>query len=280
MAAAAAIHPSLSFHVFSTVEPLRADFVRLESPAYPFVRFDEPPQQLLRKSAASLEMLRLIFGVWEIARARGVSWLALSPAFIEAIEPELIERLQLDPEQVAAEFFACFGPPPSPPPQVVEPSPEALSRALRSALEQIPIEQLEALAARYGLEPTAHRCRVAYDELRAFARRVDPGQQEQLRVAGEAFARGALSVEEVATLLGVHPVDAAALLESHGYYRSLDVLTLSDDARSEHLARIRRDRLARAGRPAATVESIGRDTVASERIEGIDARRWISRSGA
>lgn len=279
MTAAAAIDASLPFHVFSTVEPLRADYARLESTSYPSIRLDEPPSRLLRKSAAALEMLQLIGGIWEFLATRGLRWVELSPSLLGQIESDVLKRVRLDAEAVALEFLDCFGPPPSVP-AVIEPSAEALSRAVRSALEQIPIEHLEDLAARTGLEPFGHRCRVAYDALRAFTRRIDPAQQNQLRVAGEAFARGSLSLVDIATLLAVHPVDAVDLLESHGYYRPVEALALGDDERKTRLAAIRADRLHRGGAPAWTQEAISRDTVASERIEGVDARRWILRGGA
>jgi len=40
-------------------------------------------------------------------------------------------------------------------------------------------------------------------------------------------------------------------------------------------ARIREDRLKRAGKFEPTPKQVARDVIASERIEGVDARLWI-----
>lgn len=76
-------------------------------------------------------------------------------------------------------------------------------------------------------------------------------------------------------MLDLEVPDAVALLEERGFRRSVDGLRLSADARHERLRRIREDRLARGGRPVPSPAYVVRDVIASQRIEGIDARSWL-----
>lgn len=151
----------------------------------------------------------------------------------------------------------------------------ALVRASRSLLEACPIDGLERMAAARGLESWGHRCRLAYDGIQAFVLRSDPREHSRLRIVGEQFTRGLLSLAEIETLLSLDRVDVLQLLQSHGYQRPLAQLELSPQERADRLAAMRRDRLARAGNFEFTHEDVARDVIASERLEGVDARRWI-----
>jgi hypothetical protein len=275
--ASALLEPSFSVFAFVGAESeLRRKYLGLGARAV--VAEAEPPLSLLEKSAVVLETLVLVAAIHEALAVRGRRWSELSPAVVEEIDPIVQERSGLDPETVFADFVRLFGKPQSQPARV-DIAEDMLVRALRGAVEQCPIDYLEEIARPIGRERFGHRCRIAYDAIRAFVRRHDPAQQEQLRVAGEAFKAGKLSLIEVAKLLEVHPVDAVALLEEHGYDRSLATLALTDEEREAVYSRMRADRLARRGEPAWTHESVARETVASERIEGVDARRWIHREG-
>jgi hypothetical protein len=238
----------------------------------------EASRVLLEKSAVLLETILLVAVIHEALSSRGRRWSDLTRALVRDIDALVRERSRLDPEAVTQEFVRCFGRPQAPS-QPVDIADDMLIRALRAAIEQCPIDHLEEISRPVGLERFGHRARIAYDGIRAFIRRTDPTQQEQLRIAGEAFKAGKLTLTEVAKLLEMHPVDAVAALEEHGYDRSLRTIALSEEERAAIYARMRADRLARNGEPAPTHESIARDTVASERIEGVDARRWIHREG-
>jgi hypothetical protein len=155
-----------------------------------------------------------------------------------------------------------------------------LTRRVRSILDACPIEEIEKAASVLSSEDWGHRVRIAYDGLRAFLFRTDQQCQEQLRIAGGAYSRGHISVEEVAKLLAIHPVDALALLDQAGFQRPIELIGLDSKVRSVILDQMRADRLHRAGRFEPSAERISRDVVASERIEGIDARRWIPREGS
>lgn len=272
----ALLEPSFPVFAFGSAESeLRGKYLGLGALAVPQI---EPPRALLEKSAALLETFFLVAVIHEALSAKGRRWSDLTSSLVAEIDSTVRERSGLDPDAVASEFIRCFGKP-KPPPSRIDIAEDMLLRALRAAVEQVPIDHLEEISRPAGLERFGHRCRIAHDGIRAFVRRRDPAQKEQLRVAGEAFKAGKLTLVEVAKLLELHPVDAVALLEEHGYDRSLGTLALSDEERAAIYARMRADRLARRGEPAWTHESVARDTVASERIEGIDARRWVHREG-
>lgn len=69
--------------------------------------------------------------------------------------------------------------------------------------------------------------------------------------------------------------DAVAWLEEYGYARDLDAGALTPDERSARYARMRQDRVARKGEPAFDQQLVTRDVIASQRIEGVDARLWL-----
>jgi hypothetical protein len=94
-------------------------------------------------------------------------------------------------------------------------------------------------------------------------------------ILGQAYADGRLSIDELASLLGADVPDALAHLEQQGFRRVPEHLRLTAEARHERLSRIREDRLARQGEPAPAPELVRREVIASQRIEGIDARQWL-----
>ncbi len=153
-----------------------------------------------------------------------------------------------------------------------------VARAVQSLLLHCPIEEIEAQA---GSDPLlaalAHRCRTAFDGLTAFVtRHLDP-KHAAIIAAGHAYAEGRVSVSEVAAMLGLTVPDAVALLEEHGFRRTVEALRLTDVERAERLEAIREERIARGGVPLSSTELVNRDVIASQRIEGIDARPWLPR---
>jgi hypothetical protein len=152
---------------------------------------------------------------------------------------------------------------------------EAAVRSVQSLLLHCPIEQLERAGREHALADLAHRSRLAFDGLRAFVARRSHPQQEAFTAAGRVYAEGRASIDEVAAMLGLEVPDVVALLEDHGFRRSVDALRLSDEGRRERLESIRRDRLERAGQPASSPSQVARDVIASQRIEGVDARPWL-----
>jgi hypothetical protein len=153
----------------------------------------------------------------------------------------------------------------------------AVAKAARALLDVCPIDAVERLAADNGFEEWGHRCRVAYDVLRAFVYRADPRTASAMRVMGQAYVEGRLSMVEITTLLDSQTSDVVADLERLGYHRPVSTIVLQTDQRDVMLARAKEERLGRRGLPAPSDEMIAREVIASERIESVDARRWISR---
>jgi hypothetical protein len=152
-------------------------------------------------------------------------------------------------------------------------------RSVDSLLTFCPIEMLESIeevARANALADLGHRCRVAYEGLQAFVHRNNSRHDAGARVVGRAYAEGRLSLAEVAAVLRVSSSDAVAFLETNGFCRSLETIALPDDERQRILAKIREDRLKRGGKPDATA-LVARSVIASQRIEGVDARPWVPR---
>jgi hypothetical protein len=152
------------------------------------------------------------------------------------------------------------------------PSFAAVARQAQALVAACPIGVIERAARLAMLPEQAHRCRVAYDGLRAFLRRADPGPIDEV---GRAYASGALSIAQVAAILAISVPDAVAELEERGHYRSPEVLALHAEHEDAIYRALREDRERRSGEPELSEEHVLRDVIASERIEGVDARPWL-----
>lgn len=152
-----------------------------------------------------------------------------------------------------------------------------LVRSLDAVVAECPIDVLEQLAKTSAAPELAHRARTVYDALRAFVRRHDPGHATVMRIVGEQYRRGHLRLQEVAQLLGMSASDAVFELEQDGYARPPEAIALDAAERAAIYHRLRQQRLARSGPPVVDPELVERDVIASERIEGVDARAWIRR---
>ncbi len=151
-----------------------------------------------------------------------------------------------------------------------------LVRFVRALLSFCPIELLKSISQSEGLPELGHRCWIAYEDLESFLWRNDPAQDAAAKVIGRAYAEGRLSLSEVAALLQMSSSDAVVFLETRGFCRSLETISFSDDERQRILAKVREDRLKRGGKPEGTA-LVARSVIASQRIEGVDARPWIPR---
>lgn len=152
---------------------------------------------------------------------------------------------------------------------------QAVIRSVRSTLESCPIGWLEATASSSGAEQLGHRCRTAVEGLQAFLLRSDPHHLQEFQLLGRAYAAGVVNARELAPVLRLSVPDCVVELERHGYSRSLEALSLAEERRSQHYTSVRQERLARASAaPSLKREDIERDVVATERIEGVDVRRW------
>ncbi len=86
-----------------------------------------------------------------------------------------------------------------------------------------------------------------------------------------------MHLRDAATLLQLSTSDAVFELEQNGFSRSLAAVELDEQTRTDIYDRLRRQRLARASGPLVNPDLVERDVIASERIEGVDARAWIRR---
>jgi hypothetical protein len=153
---------------------------------------------------------------------------------------------------------------------------QSVVRSSKAVLASCPIEQLEERAHGASLEPVGHRCRHAYDTLGALVRRNDESRDGARKVTARLYAEGRVTLSEVAELLQLPTPDAIVFLEEHGYARPLDVIRLSDDERAKRYAAMRADRRSRNGKaPDEARPLVVRNVVASQRIEGVDARPWV-----
>ena len=155
---------------------------------------------------------------------------------------------------------------------------EQAVRVIASFTALCPIDTLQRAGAQPGMHAASHRCLVAYEWLQAFVRRHSPEAVRSSKLIGRAYAEGRLSIDEAAVLLVLTPSDAVDYFEKHGFCRTSEVYKLSDEQRQAMLADIRRDRLARGGQPRFSQAMVARDVIASERIEGVDARAWVRRA--
>jgi len=150
-------------------------------------------------------------------------------------------------------------------------------RSFDAIVTECPIVQFELMGRRLNEPHLAHRARSAYDALRAFVRRHDPERAEVMRIVGEQYQRGNIRIRDAARLLGLTTSDAVFELEQDGFGRAAPEITLTESERAAAYQRLRQRRLQRSTPPVVDPELVERDVIASERIEGVDARAWIRR---
>jgi len=274
--------PDFSFQAFALEESrLRTQYLRIGRCAPGPTPSATPLDTIIKKSAVLLELFVVSACHHEAFEENSIHSFGRS----RESRSHLLERVRLasglNPMSVIRDAVYYLSVEPGNAATSVRLGIPAIVRAMRSILEACPIDDLESLAAIHGIEDWGHRCRVAYDRIHAFVLRNDPEEEEKLRIVGRGFALGELELREVASLLNLHPVDAIALLESRGFARSLSVIRLPADQRIERLNALRSQRMAKKSDPPRFArETIARDVIASERMEGIDARAWIAREAS
>jgi hypothetical protein len=147
-------------------------------------------------------------------------------------------------------------------------------RSFDAIVAECPIERLEAIGRGLDEPLLAHRARCAYDALRAFVRRHDLRRAEMMRIVGEQYQRGNIRIHDAARLLGMSTSDMTFELEQDGFSRAPEQIMLTESEREAAYLRLRQRRLQHIA-PAADPDLVERDVIASERIEGVDARAWI-----
>lgn len=232
----------------------------------------------LRQWAHVLELSLLFSTVEEAVVRLGLKRTADVVSEIERVNSFVINVSRLDVARVIEENRAALEPFMRLQPHADGPASADMGRvrrAVQSLLLHCPIATLEQTGHRFESPELAHRCRLAFDGLTSFVARNSHPDQHAIATAGQAYAEGRLSIDEVAAVLGLGVPDVVALLEEHGYRRGTEQLRLSDDARRTRLDAIRRERLSRGNGLPNRPDWVAREVVASQRIEDIDARPWL-----
>ena len=226
-------------------------------------------RELVELSVLPLEVTAIAACTVELAHEIGVS------TFAEALTPDnqqIIERRARLPLSVLSEHVEALQSAGLDEPETATMPPlTVLLRQAEAVVTVCPISDIEQAAELVDLEAQGHRCRVAYDALRALLRRQK--NWDRTHTLGELYAGRQVSLSDCARILRMSPEDTVAEFERRGLWREAKVL--ADAERQQMLAAIRQDRLVRAGRAEPDRERARRSTVASERIEGIDAREWL-----
>lgn len=136
-------------------------------------------------------------------------------------------------------------------------------------------EQVERLIAEEPDPNIAHRVRESLTQLRYVLRRLTSSQaNHRLLVAGRAYSEGRLTLREVGRLLCTTAEDTIASLEEHGFSRQPDVIKLTNEDRKAALSDIAQHLVKRQSAERDHLDLLWREVVASQRIEGVDARSW------
>lgn len=281
------LEPRRSLAVLATGErDMKVQYIQVSIPAHATPRRGLTRSQLARVvegSAQLLELMLAVSGFAEAVHSLGLSADEEVAARFESVQARariLIGRDPLEIVAASADWVDSLAAPPGDFPAEVQADWGTIFMALVQTVHgfvcAVPIETLSSLAVVSDQVEIGHRCRTAFEALLAFVRRNDPKVKASAMAAGLAYAEGRLSISEVAVVLGLSVPDAVVTLEEHGFHRPPDRIELTETEEAKLLAKIRRDRLARDGRPIVSRELVVRDVIATQRIEGIDARPWIS----
>lgn len=154
-----------------------------------------------------------------------------------------------------------------------------VSGRVADALEGTPSSALAALRDRCRADSAF----VYFGDVRATFQELVLGETflrrcEEHLASGDAYERGEISVDELAGRWGVDVPDVLAQLEALRIVRPREALRLAGDDRASRLSRLRADRSARGDAPDPRPEHVRRNVIASQRIEGIDARTHFPRT--
>lgn len=237
------------------------------------------PPELLKLSTELLELSLALAGFVEAAHQLGIGEHAEVVSRFGEIRQKARQITGLDPVDMVGrhpDLLPPLGAEPSRRDVFGEAALRSLIRAAASTIGACPIDTLEQIALSLDDEHHGSRCRNAYEGLKAFLRRNDPRADAVARTVGRAYAEGRLSRHEAARILGVSVPELLLFFEQNGYVRPLEVVALEDAEREALLARLGADRAARQGQPAEISDDLlRREVLATQRIEGIDARPWL-----
>lgn len=271
MLSSIAFDPGLAYQAYQAQEEtIRKDFLSIEgynAQTLPSEEIDAT--HVLRVSALFLEMVLVVACGMEFLEDQG------SQDSGETLAARIKTQCDLDLSQVFQEALSEFPLTGELPAGAPLPPMHTFIRSVKSIVAACPIEALEELGELQGLPTFGFRCRKAFEALNSFMFRQDPQIQKRAKLVGQIYAKGEISLEDVSLLIDLHAVDAIWWLEQSGYSRSIQAIQLSESEREQRFLQMDQDRLKRQGEPEFSEDSLLRDVISSERIEGIDARPWF-----
>jgi hypothetical protein len=231
------------------------------------------PAAILKRSVALLETFHIGSVIWEYIHRNGIQTEEqLSDSFQKL--DQFIRTVIADVDEVIVDIQTTLG--------EMERKGDGLAsyhwsqvvKNFSAIVTECPIFEMLILAKIADQPSLGHRATVAFDALQSFVWRHDSGRAETLRIVGEQYQLGHLRLKEVAQLMGMPPSNAVFELERGGYGRTIETMTISSDERNKIYSNLRLGRH-RTLSPV-DLDLVKRDTIASERIEGVDAREWIA----
>ncbi|NUN12110.1 MAG: hypothetical protein HUU55_00585 [Myxococcales bacterium] len=142
----------------------------------------------------------------------------------------------------------------------------------KSLLDAVPMGPLMAKILATANDDRAQRLFRAGRALHAFVRRHDPRLDSQIKTAGRLYAEGCLQLQEIADMLGMNLEDVLWELQEAGFVRDKGFLALQPTKRESILAALREQRLVRRSKEQSNEVDIRSVVVATQRLEGVDAR--------
>jgi hypothetical protein len=150
---------------------------------------------------------------------------------------------------------------------------DMLAAAIEKLTSKFELDVVKQACVELDTPEVCSRIICTHEALCRFVARHDRWTERSVRILGVDYCAGRLPLQELAKLLSLSIPDTIVRLEQCGYSRPLEAIKLSEAERDEAFARMRQDRQRRGGTAEASASAIARDVIASQRIEGIDARR-------
>lgn len=234
-------------------------------------------------AAAFIDVLRFSLAFYDVLNLRGITeWKQL----MEMTDGDFVQELRatagtsIDDIARSLAVLTSRSPTPTGGPEAPEDLRDIKAQVLASAGEFIrsfPLSEACRFARESNQDEIAHRIQTGAEHIQAIYNRLHAPTSPQFSIAAVAYANGSIEMDVAAKLLGLSRSDLAAALEDHGFARPPEVVTLDNAHRTSILARLRAERMKRSGRPHLDSDLVARDVIATQRIEGIDARRWLPR---
>lgn len=229
-----------------------------------------------QRSADLLELLVVTATTLELAVELQLKTIADVMASAKQMEPRLRALSSIDLEQLAQRGGSAAPLDAAVLAMEVAPLHEAARQLVASLLASGALKMLQTQAAALHLPTCTYRVTVAFETFAAYLRRTDPSLKRALAAVGRLYESGRATVADCADLLQMRPEDVVAELEALGFGRSVETIRLSAEQRSDLLARTRVARLSGSLTASCSDEGlVRRSVIASTRIEGVDARKWL-----